>query len=85
MSKIVTEIRKKVKELSLPTFPDNEMGLKNGTILSSVEDMSWCGLATGDHFVIIWDGQYIRSIGLTWSVEGMVQEIKSNYWKIEER
>ena len=74
----------KFKTISLPVnalqFPDNELGLQNGTVLSPVNDMPWCGLRAGQEFEISWNGKFVCAGGLTWTVEQLVEEIKRGFW-----
>lgn len=63
-------------------FPENELDLKNGTLLTPTDDMPWFGLITGQQFSINFDGVYIRSGGLSWSIAQLIEEIKAGYWQI---
>lgn len=66
-------------------FPANDLGLTNGSILSPVDDMPFFGLSAGQKFSIVWNGQYIRAGGLTWSVEQLQKEINAKYWNIDKQ
>ena len=74
-----------MEELELPEFPQNELGLKRGTILTAIDDaVSQLGMKRGDKIILGFDGKYIRCQGFTWSIEQITTEIEVyKIWKID--
>lgn len=70
------------KDFDPASFPDNDLGLENGTVLRPAKDMPWCGLKANQEFTINWDGKYVRAGGLTWLVENLSKEIEAGIWQI---
>ncbi|MDP3696821.1 MAG: hypothetical protein Q8R55_02190 [Candidatus Taylorbacteria bacterium] len=66
----------------LPKFPENPLGLKRGSFLTviSPEVEKSTGLKVGRHIPIGYDGEFIRSGGLTWSIDTLVGEISDRGW-----
>jgi hypothetical protein len=72
--------------LELPEFPPNSLGLTRGTILRVIhpDAAAQLGLALGDRIPIGFDGTYVRSFGLTWSIEQLTEEIAVHFfWDID--
>lgn len=68
---------------TLPDFPNNNAGLKRGTILQAThEAVSQLGLKVGDRIPIGFDGEYIRCGPFTWSVTQLTDEISGGIWSI---
>lgn len=63
-------------------FPENRHNLTNGSLLRSVEAMSWAGLEKDQVFAIHFDGEYIRAGGLTWGVDQICNEIDTGIWEV---
>ena len=66
-------------------FPENSLNLKRGSVLEAVyEDIGeWIdGLKPGDKIIIGFDGEYVSFLSYSWSIEQIVDEINSGYWKI---
>lgn len=76
-----------MKHLSqLPEFPENSFGLKRGTVLKVIDPfVTEClGLAVLAIIPIGYDGEYIRSGGLTWDLEQIIEEIEEHhFWEID--
>lgn len=61
-------------------MPMNKFNLKNGSILVSAKDQFWAGLKEGDTFSISYDGECVKSGGLSWDVEQICDEIDQGFW-----
>lgn len=69
---------------SLPAFPENNVGLRRGTILKAKhEAVSQLGMKVGDKIPIGFDGEYIRCGPFTWDVGQLEDEITNNIWSID--
>ena len=71
----------------LPKFPENPLELKRGSFLTviSPEVEKSTGLKVGRHIPIGYDGTFVRSGGLTWSIDQLVNEIRDKgYWEVAE-
>jgi len=68
---------------SLPAFPENNAGLKRGTILQAThEAVAQLGMKVGDKIPIGFDGKYVRCGPFTWGVEQLTSEIANGVWLI---
>ncbi|MEN9341830.1 MAG: hypothetical protein RIQ54_86 [Candidatus Parcubacteria bacterium] len=65
-------------------FPDNPLGLRRGSILTSahVEVAEQLGIPVGQQIAIGWDGTYVCCVQFTWDIDQLVAEIKAGYWII---
>jgi len=70
------------EKLLFPEFPKSTMGLQRGSILRAVEDIPQLGFKRGDRFPIGFDGQYVRCLGFTWSIDQIEDEILRGVWTI---
>ncbi len=66
----------------LPKFPENPLGLKRGSFLKviSPEVDKSTGLKVGRHIPIGFDGKHVKSGGLSWSIDQLVDEIRDRKW-----
>ncbi len=67
-----------------PEFPKNNMGLRRGSIIQANEDIPCLGLERGDRVPLGYDGEYVRCMGYTWSIDQIVDEIHRGFWTITE-
>ena len=63
-------------------FPQNKFGIKYCATLISNDDQLWCGLMMGDTFQITYDGKFVKSGGLSWSIDQIMNEIDKDFWTI---
>lgn len=71
------------EEIKIPEFPKNHSGLKRGTILRSISDLTkQLGIEKGEKIPIGFDGKYVRCLEFTWSIEQIQDEILSGIWEV---
>ena len=73
-----------MEEIEIPEFPKNVIGLVRGSIIVALTDRtSYLGIKKGERIPIGFDGEYICcGPTLTWSIDGLIEEIRSGIWKI---
>jgi hypothetical protein len=72
------------KATAIPAFPQNELGLKRGTVLEarSPAITRWLGIDVGSHIQIGYDGDCVRHGEFSWDIDQLVAEITSGAWII---
>jgi hypothetical protein len=67
-------------------FPKNVLGLQRGSLIISNHALveAQLGIRIGQPIPIGYDGVYVRCAAFTWSIEGLVDEIRAGYWKISD-
>jgi len=68
----------------LPEFPSNMLNLQRGSLLKAARDIPQLGIKKGDPLPLGFDGKYVRCMGLTWSIDRIVQEILDGFWEVME-
>lgn len=70
------------ENLFFPEFPTNSAGLERGSVILANQDIDYLGIKKGVEFSIGFDGEFVRCSGLTWDIEGLVEEINDGVWTI---
>jgi len=73
------------KALFFTDFPENNLGLKRGTILEANRNIPEYKLKKGEQLPIGFDGKDICCSSINWTVEQIENEIISGMWTITER
>lgn len=77
-------IKRKTAENNVPQIPQNKHSVENGTVLMAENDYPFFGLAKGDMFPVLWDGEFVTNLAQSWSAESICNEIDEGYWSIKE-
>ena len=82
-NQIVTELLTHPMAHNLPSMPENRHGLKNGTKIVATQPYPFFQVEHGEELALLWDGEYVRHGGLTWSVESISNEIDHGLWTFQ--
>lgn len=76
-------VEKLIAHPNAPAMPANRHNLKSGSKITAAQAYPFLGIAEDEEIRLLWDGEYVRYMGLTWSVESMCNEIDHGLWVIK--
>lgn len=75
-------VEKLIAHPNAPAMPANRHNLKNGSKIVAANAYPFLGISEGDELALLWDGEFVRYGGLTWSTESICNEIDNGLWRI---